>query len=166
MKSNGAQAAFIAALERHRGILFKVAAGYCSDRAQSEDLIQDMIVQLWRSYERFDGRSSFSTWMYRIALNVAISFYRHELRQARHRADAGFLEVAPATQEPPDERISLLREMLEQLDEMNRALMLLYLDDLPYSEIATILGISESNVATKISRIKQRLIRIATEAKE
>lgn len=166
MKSNGAQAAFITALERNRGILFKVAAGYCSDRAEREDLIQDMIVQLWRSYERFDGRSSFSTWMYRIALNVAILFYRHEQRQARHRADAGFLEEALGTQEPRDERISLLREMVEQLDEMNRALMLLYLDDLPHSEIATILGISETNVATKIGRIKQRLKRIATEAKE
>jgi RNA polymerase sigma-70 factor (ECF subfamily) len=88
-----------------------------------------MVAQLWRAYRRFDERTAFSTWMYRIAVNVAILFHRSEIR------------------------------LIENLDELNRALMLLYLDDKPYAEIAAILGISETNVATKISRIKQRLKR-------
>jgi RNA polymerase sigma-70 factor, ECF subfamily len=168
MSQHGTQTAFTDALDRHRGILFKVAGGYCSDRAQREDLVQDIVVQLWRAYGRFDGRSRFSTWMYRIALNVAISFYRRERRRAEHRADAdaAVIEQVPAHEQQDDDRMSMIHEILEQLDDMNRALMLLYLDDLPYSEIATILGISETNVATKISRIKQRLKTIVTEQRQ
>ncbi|HZY95469.1 MAG TPA: RNA polymerase sigma factor [Candidatus Cybelea sp.] len=162
MTSNHAHAAFIDSLDRHRGILFKVANAYCRDRASRDDLIQEMIVQLWRAYPRFDGRFSLSTWIYRIAVNVAISFYRTQRRQSQHlvRADDAILEELP---EPPspraDERVTLLRELIDGINELNRALMILYLDDRPYSEIADILGISETNVATKISRIKQQLKR-------
>jgi RNA polymerase sigma factor (sigma-70 family) len=161
MASTPSQAAFIDALDRHRGILFKVANAYCRDAASREDLVQDTIVQLWRAYHTFDGRRAFSTWMYRIAVNVAISFHRRERRKTSHfaLAENTFWEEIPAPQEPHDERMELLREIIDRLDELDRALMILYLDDRPYAEIADILGISETNVATKIGRLKQHLRR-------
>jgi RNA polymerase sigma-70 factor (ECF subfamily) len=162
MRTNDAQSAFVDRLNRHRGILIKVAGAYCRDPAGREDLIAEIVAQLWRAYGRFDERAAFSTWMYRIAVNVAISLRRTEMRKARNVEPAGpaILEMLPSTPEAQgDAALALVREFIEELDELNRALMLLYLDDNSYAEIADILGISETNVATKIGRIKQRLKR-------
>jgi RNA polymerase sigma factor (sigma-70 family) len=162
MRSNDAQTAFVDRLDRHRGILVKVAGAYCRDTAGREDLIAETVAQLWRAYGRFDERAAFSTWMYRIAVNVAISFHRNEMRKARNvqPAEPAVLEMLPSPPEAQiDDALALVREFIEELDELNRALMLLYLDDNSYAEIAAILGISETNVATKIGRIKQRLKR-------
>jgi RNA polymerase sigma factor (sigma-70 family) len=162
MRSNGAQNAFVERLERHRGVLVKVAGAYCRDAAGREDLIAEIVAQLWRAYGRFDERAAFSTWMYRVAVNVAISFQRAEMRKARNvePAEPAVLEMLPSSPEAQsDDALTLVRDVIEELDELNRALMILYLDDNSYAEIAAILGISETNVATKIGRIKQRLKR-------
>jgi len=167
MDANALQASFVDRLDNHRGILFKVANAYCAKPADREELIQETIAQLWRSYERFDGRSSFATWMYRIAVNVAISYYRSETRKRRRLVPVGesVLERLPAPNgAQTDDRLDLLRELIGQLPPLDRALMLLYLDDRPYSEIASILGISETNAGTKIARIKDRLKRSASTA--
>jgi RNA polymerase sigma-70 factor (ECF subfamily) len=162
MRTKDAQAAFVDRLDRHRGVLAKVAGAYCRDAAGREDLIAEIVAQLWRAYGRFDERAAFSTWMYRVAVNVAISFQRAEMRKARNvePAEPAVLENLPAPPEAQsDDALALLREVIEELDELNRALMILYLGDNSYAEIAAILGISETNVATKIGRIKQRLKR-------
>lgn len=161
MSTNASHGTFVDRIERHRAILFKIANAYCRNAADREDLVQETIVQLWRAHSRFDGRSSFSTWMYRVAMNVAISFVRSETRKRGNlvpASDSVFEEI-PAPQTEGDDRLSLVRDLIERLDPLNRALMLLYLDDYPYSEIATILGISETNVATKLGRIKEQLKR-------
>ncbi len=162
MTGTDAQATFVERLERHRGIIATVAQAYCRNRTDRDDLIQEILIQLWRAYPRFDGRSSFSTWTYRIAVNVAISSYRREMRATA--ASAATLErqrreAASRRGESGDDRLTLALEFVEGLDELNRALMVLYLEELPYAEIASVLGISETNVATKISRLKQRLRR-------
>jgi RNA polymerase sigma factor (sigma-70 family) len=159
MTSNSRHGAFLASLDQHRGILFNVAYAYCRDAASREDLVQEIVLQLWRAYPRFDGRASFSTWMYRIAVNVAISAYRSERRSAERieRTDVARVEQLP--DEEPDENAALLREIIERLDALNRALMVLYLDDRSYAEIAEILGITQTNVATKINRLKEQLRR-------
>jgi RNA polymerase sigma factor (sigma-70 family) len=161
MRSSDSQAAFVDRLDRHRGVLVKVAGAYCRDALGREDLIAEIVAQLWRAYGRFDERAAFSTWMYRIAVNVAISFHRSELRKSRNvePAEPAFLATLPLPEAQSDDALALVREFIEELDELNRALMLLYLDDHSYAEIAAILGISETNVATKIARIKQRLKR-------
>ncbi len=161
MTSHSAQDAFLASLDRHRGILFKVADAYCRDAASREDLAQEIVLQLWRAYPRFDGRARFSTWMYRIAVNVAISAYRSEHRRAERleRGDTARLERLAAADAEEDESAALLHEIIERLDPLNRALMILYLDDRPYGEIAEILGITRTNVATKINRLKDLLRR-------
>jgi RNA polymerase sigma factor (sigma-70 family) len=160
MSEQGLQEAFVGRLDRHRGILFKVANAYCRNGADREDMLQETIAQLWRSYPRFDGRVAFSTWMYRIAVNVAISFHRSDRRKRRALAPAAesVLERVPAPEQPEDDdRLALVRELIEQLGPLDRALMLFYLDDYSYAEIASTLGISETNVGTKIGRIKERL---------
>ena len=162
MTAMAAQDRFLALLEEHGKILFKVANSYCRNKEDRQDLIQEIVVQLWRSFDRYDERYRFSTWTYRIAMNVAISFYRSQSRRTDTvPVDASMLEIvaaAPEAEEVPEE-IRQLHEFIGRLDEINRALMILYLDGNSYDTIAEILGISTTNVATKISRIKDRLRR-------
>lgn len=156
------QQGFEALLRQHRGIVFKVASVYAASAADRDDLAQEIRLQAWRSFGRYDeGRAKFSTWLYRVALNVAISQLRRrgtsldgrlEPLEAHHLDTIG---GEPASE--PDERLAAFYAFIEQLDALNRALILLYLEDRSYAEIAEILGISETNVATKISRIKQKL---------
>lgn len=161
MSKTDRQDRFLTLLEEHKKILYKVASSYCRNPADRPDLVQEITAQLWRSFDRYDERLRFSTWMYRIALNVAISFYRGEARRSRNTvpAEESLLELAAGGEPEPDENLRLLRGFIEQLDELDRALILLYLDGNRHDAIAEILGISETNVGTKISRIKARLRR-------
>ena len=151
---------FLIIIRQNKNLIFKVCNSYCKDTADREDLVQDIIINLWRSYEKYDDRYKLSTWMYRIALNTAISHYR----SGRHRRDNTIplphtlLEIADEGYDTEqDERLKQVYETIGHLNELNRALMILYLDNNSYKDMAEILGISESNVATKISRIKQQL---------
>lgn len=158
---------FLTLLEEHDKILYKVASSYCKDPEDRRDLIQEIVVQLWRSFGKYDDSYRFSTWMYRIAMNVAISFYRSHSRRKRDTvpADESLLEIVAADGETEtSDDIRLLHQFIGQLDELNRALMILYLDGNSYDTIAEILGISTTNVATKISRIKERLRRDFSQA--
>jgi RNA polymerase sigma-70 factor, ECF subfamily len=153
---------FLALIEEHRKILYKVAFTYCRQPEDRRDLIQEMTIQLWRSFDRFDGRAKFSTWMYRIAMNVAISFFRRERRHHRNvPIEESGLDVAAADRvmDESGEDLRALHRLIGRLDEMSRALILLYMEGYPHEEIAGIIGISSTNVATRIHRIKQRLQR-------
>ena len=153
-------AKFLAFIEDHKRILYKVCRSYCPTRDDRDDLAQEMVVQLWRSFGSFDERHRFSTWMYRICLNVAISFYRRESTRRKHviPADQRVLDAVDES-ESSSEDIVLLYQFIDQLDALNKALVLLYLDGNSYREIADVLGISETNVATKISRLKKSMKR-------
>lgn len=147
-------------LERHRGIVFKVANSYARSAQDREDLAQEIAVQLWRAFPKYDGARAFSTWMYRVALNVAISHLRERSRyESHHEAldiavhDAAASDAAPDA----DARIRELHRCMARLDPLDRALLVLYLDERSQRDIAEILGISETNVATKIGRLKERL---------
>jgi RNA polymerase sigma-70 factor (ECF subfamily) len=148
-------------LERHRKIVFKVANTYCRDLHERADLAQEIATQLWRAFPAYDGQRSFSTWMYRIALNVAISFVRTNSQRERLAVplDEELHDTVGDTgvEAEADERVRILHRCIEQLDPLNRALLVLYLDERSQREIAEILGISETNVATKIGRLKQRI---------
>ena len=152
---------FQALLAQHEKIVFKVAAMYCRNTEDRRDLAQEICVQAWRSFGSYDDARSFSTWMCRIALNVAISIARSAGHRDRHVVplDEDALDIADdsATLHEPDERVRALHAFIDQLDVLNRALMLLYLEDRSYREIAEVLGITETNVATKINRLKQRI---------
>jgi RNA polymerase sigma factor (sigma-70 family) len=156
------RAAFVAAIEAHRGIVHKVVRAYCWAEQDREDLVQDILAQLWRAFPAYDAARPFSTWMYRIALNVAISWVRGHA--PRHRATVPFeLEIHDVGAEGLDavsvERLRALLTAIRELAPLDRALVVLYLDDQSHRDIAAVLGISESNVATKLHRLRQRLRR-------
>ena len=146
-------------LELHRKIVFKVASTYCRQWQDRDDLAQEIMGQLWRAFPAYDSTRSFSTWMYRIALNVAISFVRSRNRRPTVSLDGQLHDLADSAGLEPelDERIRELYLFIDQLNQFDRALLLLYLEEHSYREISEILGITVTNVATKISRLKQRI---------
>lgn len=152
---------FLHLLEEHGGIIHKVAASYSNGLADRHDLRQEITLQLWKAYKRYSPDRPFSTWMYRIALNVAISFLRRNTHPARQTVslDENEIELVDesAGSAEPDDRILLLQQVIASLGPLDRGLMLLYLDDHSYREIAAVLGITETNVATKLHRLKQRV---------
>ena len=151
---------FSTLLDRHRGIVFRVAGSYSRQRAEREDLVQEICTQLWRAFPRYDGQRRFSTWMYRVALNVAISHARAERWDGPDRfepLDEQHLHMAGDADPSDGERLRAMHAAIQELDPLNRALILLYLDERSYAEIAEVLGISETNVATRISRARQTL---------
>src|SRR5690606_34335288 len=151
---------FSALLQQHRGTVFKVAGTYARDADDREDLAQDIAAQLWRAWPRYDPSRSFSTWMYRVALNVGISHLRGDGRR-RHLVplEEGLREsVAPDTVDHErDQQSRLLHGFIATLEPLNRALLLLYLEDRSTRDMAEVLGMSESNVTTRISRLKRRI---------
>lgn len=151
------KARFLALLGTHRRLVYKVANLYGS-REDREDLAQEIIAQLWKAFPGYDEGRKFSTWMYRVALNVAIS---HARRRRPEPEELGDDLAAPASN--GDGRLATLYRLIGGLGELDRALLLLYLDEHSGREIADVLGISESNVATKIGRLKERLRRTVKE---
>jgi RNA polymerase sigma factor (sigma-70 family) len=155
------QSRFHDLLDRHEKIVFKVASTYCHHPEDRRDLAQEISLQLWLAFPRYDESRSFSTWMYRIALNVAISFARRagrrEMQGLSREWEVGDPEGSPEDLHERDERVAALRDVIDRLDGLNRAILLLYLEEHSYREIAEVLGITETNVATKISRLKGRI---------
>jgi RNA polymerase sigma factor (sigma-70 family) len=155
------QTDFEALLQAHCGIVFKTVNTYCWRSEDRDDLAQEISAQLWRAWPKFDASRPFSTWMYRIALNVAISFVRKEVQHRRvftpleeELHDTG---PPPSTDSDATERMERLQRFIAVEPPFERALLLLYLEDRPQKEIAEILGITPTNVSTKISRLKQRI---------
>ncbi|MGA8028643.1 MAG: sigma-70 family RNA polymerase sigma factor [Bryobacteraceae bacterium] len=156
MTTTELQDRFQSLVVQHKGILYKVCNSYCRNSDDREDLAQEITIQLWRSFPAFDHRYLFSTWMYRIALNVAISYYRRESTRTRYvlSADERLLDASDETTTQSEE-MTMVYQFIERLDPFSRALVLLYLDGNNYQEIAKVVGITETNVATKISRLKK-----------
>lgn len=155
---------FAALLDTHRGIVLKVANTYCRHAEDRRDLAQEIAAQCWRAFPGYDSARPFSTWMYRIALNVAISHVRAAGSRPMgvpledHHETHEHLAVDDDTgQHESDQRIQALYAVIERQPPLDRALLLLWLDDRSQREIADVLGITESNVSTKLNRLKQRI---------
>jgi len=147
-------------VKEHERIIFKICNTYCANRDHRPDLAQEIVYHLLKSYPRYDNSYKFSTWMYRIALNVAISFYR-KTKASRDRIlfVENPVEIADNISESVEleKDIRTLQQFINALKELDKALMLLYLEEKNYKEIGEILGITETNVATRIGRIKEKL---------
>lgn len=151
---------FLSVLETHKGIIYKVANAYCIHAEDRKDLIQEIIVQLWKSFDRYNDEYKYTTWIYRIALNVAISFYRKENRR-KQLTDPLSDNIVSLGEDnavfETNKNIGYLNQFIAGLKELDKALMLLYLEEKSHKEIAEITGMSETNVSTKIGRIKKIL---------
>lgn len=150
---------FVELLESHQNIVHKVCRIYARDKASHDDLFQEITIQLWQAYPKFRGDSKFSTWMYRVALNTAITSYRKEKGQ-RHQLDID--DFPNALKAEPydntmDRQMEALYGAIDQLNDIDKALVLLYVEDKNYQEISETLGISEVNARVKMNRIKTKL---------
>lgn len=151
---------FLVIVEQNKGILFKVANSYCRNMEDRKDLVQEIILQLWKSFDNYNEKFKLSTWMYRISLNVAISFYRKENTRKRISNPLRGDIIDFSDSEISDEKetnLGILNRLISDLNDLPKALMLLYLEEKSYKEISEIIGITETNVATKIGRIKDKL---------
>ncbi|HVW61884.1 MAG TPA: RNA polymerase sigma factor [Puia sp.] len=160
------QEEFVGLVQEHRSLLYKVCRLYCFSEADRQDLFQEMVIQLWRSYPHFRGESKFSTWLYRIALNTAISNLR---KQRRRPSPVNMNEIPAPLQEMtwPGEEEQQLRQLyaaIDKLSEIEKALVMLYLEDRSYEEMEEILGINQNNLRVKMNRIREKLRKMTKEA--
>src|SRR5258705_10200657 len=152
---------FIHILNDNKWILYKVISIYCKDLEDRKDLEQEILIQLWKSFESYNSQYKMSTWIYKIAMNVSISFYRSNLNRKSRTSPISdsIIQIAGQIDNSDfiDEERKFLHDFINQLDRFNQEILILYLDDHSYKKIAEIVGITESNVGTKINRIKNKL---------
>lgn len=149
---------FLAAIKDNERALFKIASVYTHTIDDRNDLVQEIIYQLWKSFDSFDHKSNVSTWMYRVALNVAIYLLKTSKRKITTVPLEGqALHYTTVETSESEEKWELFRQQINNLNLLDKAIVMLYLDDKSYDEIADIIGISASNVGTKLSRIKEKL---------
>ena len=145
-------------IKNHEGILFKLSKAYADTQEEQQDLYQEMVYQLWKSFDSFKGKSSWATWMYRVSLNTAI---RHlKLKKRRPGQQQLIPELHRIIEEGDalmDERSQFLYQQIRKLSEANRAIILLFLDGKSYEEIGQITGFSASNIGTRLNRIKSQM---------
>jgi RNA polymerase sigma-70 factor (ECF subfamily) len=146
-------------VNEYQGIIHKVCRMYCDDQTHREDLFQEIVLQLWKSYPSFKRQSKFSTWMYRVALNVAIQDFRKEKKRKYLFLES--FEFKEPTSTPDndykDDQIKALYKAISQLDKIEKAIMMLHLDEVPNDEIADIVGITQNYVRVKMTRIRTKL---------
>ncbi len=150
---------FVTALESNQNIVHKVCTLYTNGRDSHNDLFQEITIQLWKAYPKFRGESKFSTWMYRVALNTAITLYRKSKRriQTQDYESVIFKIKADEYDETEEQQLKLMYKAVKQLGDIDKALVFLYLEDKNYTEISETLGITEVNARVKMNRIKTKL---------
>ena len=150
---------FVSELENNQNIVHKVCSLYTNNRDSHNDLFQEITIQLWKAYPKFRGDSKFSTWMYRVALNTAITLYRKSKKRVNTQdyESVIFKIKAEEYDETEEQQLKLMYKAIKQLGDIDKALVFLYLEDKDYSEISETLGISEVNARVKINRIKNKL---------
>lgn len=165
MQEPAVQEEFVKLVQQHHAMLYKVCRLYCFTEYDRQDLFQEIIVQLWKSYPKFRGESKFSTWLYRIALNTAISDLRKQKRRIAP-LDADYLPAQLQDMQYPKEQEEQLQQLyaaINQLTEVEKALVMLYLEDRSYDEMEEILGINQNNLRVKMNRIKEKLRKLTKE---
>ena len=152
--------AFIELIQQNERLIYKVCSFYTSDEFPLSDLYQEVVYNLWKSYPKFRHECSESTWMYRIALNTCISGMRKEIRRPQHVPILELKELLIAP-ESMEENIKEMYKLIHQLNSLERTIILLYLEEKSYQEIADITGLTLNNIAIKLKRIKEKLIKMS-----
>ena len=147
-------------LNKHKGIIFRIVNYYCKDENDRKDLEQEIMIQIWLSHKKYNETYAWSTFIYRIALNVSIGFYHKEKKLKNNLLKFKLFTETQDCDDVPlvsDNDLRILDDFIFQLNDINKALMILYLQSKTYAEISEILGVSATNVSTKINRMKTQL---------
>lgn len=164
MDKNHIEKDFVQLINEHQGLIHKVCLMYERNDESRKDLFQEIVIQLWRAFPSFKAQAKITTWMYRIALNTAISSFRKTSR-VPESTDLDQLQIQIADDNESAnrrEQFQMLENAIKQLSEIEKAMMMLYLDDVPYEEIAETLGITQNNVRVKMNRIREKLKNLMT----
>ncbi len=153
------QKEFVEKLEANQNIVHKICRIYANGDAAHKDLFQEISIQLWKAYPKFRGDAKFSTWMYRVALNTAITLYRKQKRRVKTQEwdQFAFKIKAEEYDDTTEQNLKLMYQAIKELNDIDKALVFLYLEDKNYSEISETLGISEVNARVKMNRVKKKL---------
>ncbi len=160
-KERNKEKEFMKVLEANTGIIVKIAKAYTDSSYDREDLMNDILVELWQSFDMFKGQSSISTWIYRVALNTSMNYYRRKKKRDSTftfwNNPKQFEELHWLIEQEEAPETELLYQCIDQLDAINKSIILLYLDGKSHEEIALITGFSKTNVGTRIGRIKDQI---------
>lgn len=148
---------FISLLKQHQKIIYKVCNLYMDLHSDREDLFQEITLQAWKAYGNFRGDAKFSTWLYRVALNTAITFFRREKKKPETYLSDSLPERADVIDNREEEQLKAMYAAIGDLSKIDKAIVMLYLEDYSYQEIGEMMGITANNVAVKMSRIKTKL---------
>ena len=150
---------FLEKIEKHKGVIFKISKMYMDNSDDQKDLFQEITFQVWKAYPTFEGKSKFSTWLYRVALNTAIIFLKSEKRRSfiNNEEVENFTMQVEDYDDQDEKNISLMYKAIQQLNEIDKALIFYYLQNYSGKEIAENLGISEVNARVKLNRAKDKL---------
>lgn len=152
------EAEFLARIQAHKGILFKISKMYMDNREDQDDLFQEIICQLWKVYDTFRGDSQFSTWMYRVAVNTAIAFFKKEKKQPpRYEILSENIGEPDSDADLKELQLDHFYRALQTLDKIEKALVFYHLEGYSHAEIGSNIGISEGNARVKLSRAKIKL---------
>jgi len=158
MDNNKLQTDFIEIIEDNKKLIYKVSHLYCDNTDDMQDLFQDIISNLWMAYPNFQQKSKVSTWVYRVSLNTAITWFRDYSKQSKRIEYTNWIpDMTNETDHATDELYEQLYKAIDTLGKIDKAIIMLFLDDTSYDEIAEIVGLTKTNVATKIGRIKLKL---------
>lgn len=161
-KYNIVENQFLDLVYQNQGIIFKICNLYCDNMVEREDLRQEIILQLWKAYPGFKERSKFSTWMYKVCLNTAIVQIKRSKRRDISTSISTDLYEIPGHEDSnqADEEIKRMYGLIAQLNDIEKGIVMLYLDGYSYNEISEVMGISSKNVSVKLVRIKKKLSKI------
>ena len=148
---------FISLLNQHQKIIYKVCNLYMDMHSEREDLFQEITLQAWKAYKNFRGDAKFSTWLYRVALNTAITYFRKEKRKPDIYSTDMVPDLAEENSDPVEEQVKAMYAAIGNLSKIDKAIVMLYLEDYSYIEIGEMMGITANNVAVKMNRIKTKL---------
>ena len=149
---------FISEIKSNKGLIYKICRMYCDTKEDQDDLFQDIIIQLWRSSPSYKGLSKFSTWLYQIALNTAVTRLKKRKRQGEIvELDNEALNIPAIDATEKNERKQLLDMAIQKLSDVEKAIIILYMEEYSYKEMSEMIGISESNIGFKLNNIKSKL---------
>lgn len=160
--SNPTETIFLKLVNQHKGILYKASRIYADSMEDREDLQQEILIQLWKSYQNFKGNSEFSTWMYRVAINTAITYLKKEKQRSQSHTDAPHhFEVQQEDYNPTkDKQLEIFYHAVQELNSLEKAVIFYFMEGLSHKEIGSNLGLSEGNARVKLNRTKEKIQQI------